>query len=168
MKENSIRRLVLVVLFLFLNCSPFFFLHAEQKEFVVVLAVLKDNPDYHAARSGFVSVLEEDENIKVKFKLLDAFGDLQYYEDSINKLSQEADLIFTTGTRSTLPVAKSIKDVPVVFAAVTAPVRSGIVSDLQHPGGNVTGTHCAVPAYAQLKTIQKVIPWVKKNRVGLY
>ncbi|MDP8213054.1 MAG: ABC transporter substrate-binding protein [Candidatus Zapsychrus exili] len=139
----------------------------EIKMFKIGLAVLKDNPDYYDARMAFVNFLEKQEGVEFEFKDLDASGDLEAYKSGLLKFLNEdkVDLIFTTGTRSTKPAVEIVKDIPLIFTAVAAPVRSNIVETLEKPGSNVTGTHCAVPAVAQVKTILKVIPEVK--RVGI-
>jgi len=161
--------LVLVGLIIFCGIAFSQGIEAQQakKSFKIGLAVLKDNPDYHSARTAFVNVLEKQKNMAVEFKLLDAYGDLEVYEKGLKRFATEdkVDLVFTTGTRSAQPAVEIIKDIPVIFTAAATPVESGIVKSIEHPGGNVTGTHCAVPAYAQVKTITKVLPDAK--RIGI-
>jgi len=137
------------------------------KRFKIGLGALKDNPDYHTGRTAFVSVLEKQKDMIVEFKLLDAYGDLDVYKSGLERLVNvdRVDLIFTTGTRSTQPAVEVVKNIPIIFTAVASPVKSGIVKSLEQPGGNVTGTHCAVPAFAQVRTIKKVLPNVK--RIGI-
>jgi len=138
-----------------------------KNNFKIGLAVLKDNPDYSAGRRAFVDTLENQKDINFEFKLLDAFGDMEVYKKGIKDLVEveKVDLIFATGTRSTIPVVELVKDIPIVFTAVAAPVRANIVESRENPGKNVTGTHCGIPEYAQLKTILTVIPSVK--RIGI-
>jgi len=167
--------IISAILFIFVVNSIVFILftknraeaQAPNKIFKIGLAVLKDNPDYHNGRRAFVNVLEEQKDMAFQFKLLHPNGDIEAYKRGLEEFVKidNVDLIFTTGTRSTQPAVKIVKDIPIVFTAVAAPVRSHIVDDLQHPGANVTGTHCAVPAYAQLKTISKVVPTAK--RIGI-
>ncbi len=136
-----------------------------EKTFKVGLAVLKDNPDYHISRTAFVDVLERQEDMSFEFKLLDAYGDVEAYKLGLERFVTEdkVDLIFVTGTRSTQPAAEVVKEVPVVFTAVAAPVRGGIVKSLESPGmNNITGTHCGIGAYPQLKMILKMLPDAKK------
>ena len=135
----------------------------DKKSFKIGLAVLKDNEDYATGRSSFVNYIEKQSDINVEFILVDADGDLESYKEGLKGLVNidKVDLIFTTGTRSTLPAMEVVKEVPVIFTAVAAPARSGIVKSLEQPGGNVTGTHCGVPAYPQVKAIMKVIPEAK-------
>ncbi len=133
------------------------------QQFIVGLATLKDNPDYNSARTAFVSVLESKENIEVFFKNLDSNGDEVTYRQGLKDLisKEKVDLVFTVGTRSTLPAVEIIKDIPIVFTAVADPIRSGIVKSLEKNKTNVTGTHCGVPALSQVKIIQRVMPSVK-------
>ncbi len=134
-----------------------------KKSFKIGLAVLKDNQDYYNARTAFINFFEKESGIVYEFKTLDANGDMEAYKKGLERFANEGkvDLVFTTGTRSTEPAAEIIKEVPIVFTAVAFPEKTGLVKDLEHPGGNITGTHCTVPAYPQVKAIMKVLPYVK-------
>ncbi len=155
------RKLFCVVLFLLICVSSY--AGRQKKIFKVGLAVLKDNPDYHVAKTAFVNFLDSQKAFSVRFIPLDSYGDMDSYKKGLKRLVEEEkiDLLFTTGTRSTLPAIEIIKDIPIVFTAVAAPVRSGIVKSLKKPGGNVTGTHCSIPVVAQLKSIEKVLPYAR-------
>jgi len=134
-----------------------------KKSFKIGLAVLKDNQDYYNARTAFINFFEKESGIIYEFKTLDANGDMEAYKKGLEEFvnAGKVDLIFVTGTRSAGPAAEIIKEIPIVFTAVAFPEKSGLVKDLEHPGGNITGTHCTVPAYPQVKAIMKVIPNVK-------
>jgi putative ABC transport system substrate-binding protein len=152
-----------LVVFCGIAFSPSLDAQEAKKSFKIGLGVLKDNPDYHNARTAFVNVLEKQKDMTIEFRLLDAYGDLDVYKRGLGRFVNEdkVALVFTTGTRSTQPAIEIVKDIPVVFTAVAAPVKSGIVKSMEHPGGNVTGTHCAVPVYAQVKAITRVLPNAK-------
>jgi putative ABC transport system substrate-binding protein len=49
------------------------------------------------------------------------------------------DLILALNTPSAMAAKKATATIPIVIARVTDPVRSGLVSSLARPGGNVTG-----------------------------
>jgi len=166
MIRKILKRQVLAAILILFAFSSFAFSQEEEARkthFKIGLAVLKDNPDYQAARSAFVDVLEQQKDLSFEFKVLDAYGDLEAYKQGLKHLVKEdkVDLIFVTGTRSTQPAVELIKDTPIIFTAVTDPVRANIVKSLENPGGNVTGTHCSVPAEPQVKVILKVVPTVK-------
>lgn len=55
------------------------------------------------------------------------------------------DLIFSLGTSVTVPLAREIRDVPIVFAIVYDPVESGIARTWVSSGNNTTGTSTRIP-----------------------
>jgi putative ABC transport system substrate-binding protein len=67
-------------------------------------------------------------------------------------MALKPDLIIPITTPSTQAVVKADEAyaLPVVFAAVTDPVASGVVSSLTHPGGHITGVTDAAPVERQL------------------
>ena len=54
-------------------------------------------------------------------------------------LNLAPDLILCGGTPSALAMQQATRIVPIVFAFVTDPVGQGLVPNLAHPGGNITG-----------------------------
>ena len=103
-----------------------------------------------------------------EFKLLDAYGDREAYKLGLERFvtKDNVDLIFVTGTRSAQPAVEIVKEIPVIFTAVAAPVRGGIVKSHERPRmNNITGTHCGIKAYPQIKMILRMLPNTKK--IGL-
>ena len=49
------------------------------------------------------------------------------------------DVILAAGTMSVAALQLETRTIPIVFNNVSDPVGAGFVSDLAHPGGNVTG-----------------------------
>lgn len=74
-------------------------------------------------------------------------------------------LLVTLGSQATAAVTARVKDVPVVFCMVLNPVASGLVPDLERPGGNVTGASMDVPLATQFEAIRTVVPAAR--RVGV-
>lgn len=79
---------------------------------------------------------------------------------------EKPDLIYTWGTPTTVAVAGTfdqpkIADVPIVFTVVADPLRARLVSDLNRPGRNVTGTSHLAPLAVQLEAIQNYRPFTK-------
>lgn len=68
------------------------------------------------------------------------------------------DLIFSLGTSTTIPLAKEIKDVPIVFSIVYDPVESGIAQDWKSSGNNTTGTYTRLPMARVLQQLKKLGP----------
>ncbi len=130
----------------------------------IVLGVLKDNKDYEESREAFVQFLESKGDLSLEFRLIDAQGSLSFYKNELMRMvrDEKIDLIFTMGTRGTLPAIPVSRYVPVVFSAVADPIGSGIVDRFDQRTSNITGSHCRVPAYAQIKTLLKVLPDIQK------
>ena len=49
------------------------------------------------------------------------------------------DVVLAAGTMSVAALQRETRTIPIVFNNVSDPVGAGFVSDLAHPGGNVTG-----------------------------
>lgn len=84
----------------------------------------------------------------------------------------QPDLIVTWGTSVTLGIAgrhddapadagRHIRDIPIVFALVSAPVQSGIVPSRAEPGRNVTGAVHVVPTETQLRAMASYRPFTR-------
>jgi putative tryptophan/tyrosine transport system substrate-binding protein len=50
------------------------------------------------------------------------------------------DVIVAVGTTATMAAKRATATIPIVMAPVADPLRAGIVPNLAHPGGNITGT----------------------------
>jgi len=82
-------------------------------------------------------------------------------------VGRRVDVIVAVGTPSTLAARKATTVIPIVMVFVSDPVRSGLVSSLAHPGGNITGASMQAPD-ASLKALQllkEAIPPI--SRVGI-
>ncbi len=143
----------------------------EGKTYTIAISQIVEHPSLDATRKGFLDALkdagfEEGKNLTVDYN--NAQGDANNVKTIAEKIaSSKADLAFGIATPTTQSLVDEVKDKPVLFAAVTDPVDAGIVSQLQAPGGNVTGAADTNPdAVVQtMDFIAKEFPDVKK--VGL-
>jgi putative ABC transport system substrate-binding protein len=80
------------------------------------------------------------------------------------------DLVYVWGTPSTLAVAgrfdaagkdDAIRDIPVVFTAVTDAVGVGLLPSLEKPGRNVTGVGHVAPLSVQLNAMRAYKPFAR-------
>jgi putative ABC transport system substrate-binding protein len=51
----------------------------------------------------------------------------------------EVDVIVALNTRGALEAQRATKTIPIVFASISDPLGSGLVTNLAHPGGNTSG-----------------------------
>lgn len=81
-----------------------------------------------------------------------------------NFLSEKPDVVIAISTPATQAVRQVLKNsgVPLVFAAVTDPVSSGIVPSFEAPGVGISGTSDLPPLDEQLKMVKQVLPQLQK------
>lgn len=142
----------------------------EKKEKVVKIGItqLVEHPSLDAAREGFIAALKdagyiEGKNLKLDYQ--NAQGDMNTNMSIAQKLvGEKDDLILAIATSSAQAVAKSTKDIPVLFTAITDPVGAQLVKSLDKPGGNVTGTSDTHPEAIKktIAAIKTFIPNAKK------
>jgi putative ABC transport system substrate-binding protein len=82
-------------------------------------------------------------------------------------IADEVDLIIPIATPTACVIQAATEDnqIPVVFSAVTDPVSAGLVSSLDAPGSNITGTSDALDTEAVFNLITAANPEIKK--IGL-
>lgn len=115
----------------------------DAKSYKIAISQYVEHPSLDATREGFLAALKdagivEGENLTVDLQNAQA--------DQANNLSvaqkiagDKNDLVLGIATPSAQALVQNVKDTPILFAAVTDPLDAKIVSDLEHPGGNVSG-----------------------------
>lgn len=127
-----------------------------------------EHPSLDTAKAGFLQALKDagyQENENLQLDVHNAQGDMNNNMTIAQKLvGDKNDLILAIATPSALAVAKATKDIPVLFTAVTDPVSSKLVQNLEKPGGNVTGTRDTNPEAVKktMETIKEFFPEARK------
>jgi putative ABC transport system substrate-binding protein len=82
-------------------------------------------------------------------------------------VSLQPDIIMTFGTPATVAVQRETRTIPIVFAAVSDPVASGIVARLDRPGGNITGLGGLEPSVGGkwLELLSEIAPGLKRAAI---
>lgn len=115
----------------------------DSKSYKIGISQIVEHPSLDETREGFLAALKEagiveGQNLTVDYK--NAQGDSTNNLSIAQTLSQsDNDLVLAIATPSAQAIVSQVKDTPVLFAAVTDPLSAKIVSDLQKPGGNVSG-----------------------------
>jgi putative ABC transport system substrate-binding protein len=73
-------------------------------------------------------------------------------------MGEKPSLVLAVATPSAQATAQRIKNIPVLFTAVTDPVNAGLVASMEKPGGNVTGTTDMSPIALQVALIREIHP----------
>jgi putative ABC transport system substrate-binding protein len=103
----------------------------------------EDDPNARARVKAFLEVIGNlgwtvGGNLEIDYRW-DLFDLGRARQAGAEILKQAPDLVFCGGTPSTLAMQQVTQTLPIVFAFVTDPVGQGIVPNLAHPGGNMTG-----------------------------
>jgi len=160
-KTRAIRSIVLSLLLIIGGCK------APAKIFTIGIAshLSINAPILEGFKKGMVELgYIEGENIKYIFKSVPE-TDEQNIDAGIKELlNQDIDLLLTTGRETALRAKQLVKgsDIPVLFNSNPWPVETGLVENLNHPGGNLTGIRFVNAIQKSLEWLTMITPGVKK------
>lgn len=140
----------------------------KQDKIVIGIGQFAEHGSLDNCREGFIAGLaqagyKEGENLKIYYE--NAQSDTNMTSQiSNNFVSKKVDLIVTIAT----PMAQSAfgatrnTDIPVIYTAVTDPIKAELAKLDGSPNGNTTGTSDKLPVDEQLKMIRQILPEAKK------
>ena len=130
---------------------------------------------------GIVQIMEHTSLDTIRESFLQQMEQLGYGEDKVDYDIQNAqgeqtnlgticqkfvgdgvDMIVAIATPTAQTAAASTSEIPILFSAVTDPVEAKLLTDPQHPDGNVTGTSDAIPVDQVMQLCQELTPEVHK------
>ncbi len=113
---------------------------SEVKTLKVGVTQIVEHPSLDAALEGFQKALEE-QGLEVEYDVQIAQGDQNNNQSIANNfVGDKVDLIFANSTPSALSALNATNEIPIVFTSVTDPVGAGLVTAMDQPGENITGT----------------------------
>ena len=116
-------------------------------------------------RDGIIDELKAQgyEDSQIEYKC--AAGDSTALTTIVTNMTDGTyDMVFTIATPPTQAMVNTETDTPVFFCAVSAPVAAGVITDMDKPDKNATGTSNAIPVSKIIDLAQATTP-VKK--IGL-
>lgn len=162
---KTLRKLTALLLALALFCGLGTSALAKD-QYKVGIILMIENGAFMDMKSGIISGLAdagyvEGENLTIVYQC--AYGD----GGSLARICSDMDdgsydLVFTVATPTTQAFVNLESETPCVFCSVAAPVAAGIMSDLNTPDMNATGTSNAIPADSILELGLTITPDVKK------
>ena len=108
----------------------------------------------------------EGRNVVIEYR--DAEGKLERLPALAAELvALKVDVILAPGTLHALAVKQATKTIPIVVIGAADPVRSGLVTSLARPGGNVTGLSNLAPELVGkwLELLTQAVPGVSRLAV---
>lgn len=136
-----------------------------KKRFVVGLAT--NNPNGLKNVQGFREGMEklgyvEGKNIVYRFAGKYVKGE-ELNASLSSMVSEPVDLIFTAGTGTGVTAHKLAgeKNIPVVFGVIADPVKAGVLENLTHPGGHITGVMISQNQSKRFQYLLDVVPGIE-------
>ncbi|TCS61004.1 ABC transporter substrate-binding protein [Varunaivibrio sulfuroxidans] len=141
-------------------------LAAQGAEKSVAITQIVAHPALDACRKGIKDALADAGYVagkNLKWTYESAQGSPTTAAQVAQKFIGEApDVIVAIATPSAQSVAANTKTIPLVFSAVTDPVGAKLVSNMEHPGKNITGVTDLSPIGAHMRLIKRIVPTVKR------
>lgn len=127
-----------------------------------------EHPALDAVLKGIQDHFTENK-IDVEYKVHNAQANMGTATQIAQQMvGEKADLLVAIATPSAQACAQAVnkapKDLkrPLLFSAITDPVAAGLVKDLNHPGGNITGVSDLLPLKQHLEMVVAFMPGLKR------
>lgn len=125
------------------------------------IVTMVENGAFMDMKDGIVEEMNAkgytDENTEFDYQC--AAGDAAALSSIVNNMTDGTyDMVFTIATPSTQAFVNAESDTPVFFCAVSAPVAAGILTDMETPDKNATGTSNAIPVSDIFEFAQETTP----------
>ncbi|MGI6468678.1 MAG: ABC transporter substrate binding protein [Syntrophomonadaceae bacterium] len=137
----------------------------DDGKLTIGIVQIVEHPSLNTIRESMVAELatlgyKDGENITIDYQ--NAQNDQTNLKTIAQKfVNNKYDVIVAIATPAAQAVVGETKDIPIVFSACTDPVGSGLVTSLEKPGANVTGTSDAVSAVKIMELAQRITPGIK-------
>ncbi|WP_130805761.1 ABC transporter substrate-binding protein [Senegalia massiliensis] len=133
-----------------------------ENTYYIGISQLVEHPALDDARRGFEDGLKEL-GVNAKIDYQNATGEIPNTVSIAEKFKKDnVDLIYAIATPAAQSAKQVTSDIPVLFSAVTDPVKSQIVNKWEDVGDNVTGTSDKAPIESQLKMFKQIDDSIKK------
>ena len=139
---------------------------AKDQNLSIAIVQLVSHPSLDQINQGIIDQLQsagyqEGDNLQVD--QVNAQGDLNLLQSmSQQVVSKKPDLIFAITTQVAQSLQAATSDIPIILAGVTDPVAAGLLDNLEHPGGNISGVSDLIPLEDHFKLMLAIDPSIKK------
>ena len=163
------RKLITAIILISLLSATFFAgCSKKDDEIVIGIGQFAEHGSLDNCREGFIAGLaeagyKEGTNLKILYENAQADANMAS-QISKNFIAKKVDLICAIATpmaQSAFGAAKNT-NIPVIFTAVTDPIKAELAKEDGTPNGNTTGTSDKLPVEKQLEMIRKILPEAKK------
>lgn len=123
------------------------------------------HPALDAVRKGVEDYLtqhgyKQGENLNINFQ--SAQGNIPIATQIARQfVGENPDVIVAIATPSAQTMAATTSEIPIVFSAVSDPIAAKLVTNLEKPGGNVTGVSDRSPVEEHIQLLKEIFPNLK-------
>ncbi len=149
-------------------CLSGIFSAQAQAEYSISVNQFVEHPALDAVLLGIKDYLKE-KNVAVTYKVHNAQANMSTANQIAQQMvGEKADLLVAIATPSAQACAQALKKAPAelkrpfVFTAVTDPVSAGLVTNLNNPGGSITGVSDLLPVEKHLQMVLEYSPGIKR------
>jgi putative ABC transport system substrate-binding protein len=148
------------------GCAAAWPLTASAQQRGKIVGVLADEPwppidTFRQALDDFGYI--EGKNVRFEYRY--SKGDNKRLPELANNLvGLDVDVILTWGTDAVLAAKQATTTIPIVMSVIGDPLGAGIVTNLTHPGGNVTGCslHSDELEAKRLQLLKEIVPGLSR------
>ena len=167
------RKKIIVVTMLLTMAATFMVGCSKKKDGEIVIGIgqFAEHGSLDNCREGFLAGLEEGgykegKNLKIIYENSQADVNMAS-QISHSFIAKQVDMIAAISTRMAQSAFGATKntEIPVIFTALTDPIKAELAQADGKPNRNVTGTSDKLPVEKQLEMIRKILPDAK--RIGI-
>lgn len=127
----------------------------------VGLVQMMEHPSLDEIRESILAEFDA-RGLKLEIDYQNGQGDMGTLNTIAQKfVGDDVDMIIAIATPAAQAAAAATADIPIVFSAVTDPVSAGLVSDVNKPDRNCTGTSDAIPTSQIFNLAEELTPGIK-------
>jgi putative tryptophan/tyrosine transport system substrate-binding protein len=139
-----------------LLCAASVFAADPPKKVVIGISKIVSHPALDAVVKGIQDELTASK-VNATFDVQNANGDISTAASIANKFqSEKVTLAVGVATPTAQALVNTLKGIPIVFSAVTDPVKAGLVTSLKKGDKNVTGVSDMTPVKQQIELLMKM------------
>ncbi|MCD8020784.1 MAG: ABC transporter substrate-binding protein [Clostridiales bacterium] len=126
------------------------------------VVAMVENGAFTDMRDGIIQELEANGYSEDQIEYQCAQGDSSALSTIVSNMTDGTyDAVFTIATPATQAFVNVESDTPVFFCAVSAPVAAGVLTDMDAPDKNATGTSNAIPVSEIIDLAEATTPATK-------
>lgn len=164
-EAKKMKKLVTLTLTMMMGLSMLVGCSTKEEQLTIGIVQIVEHTSLDMIRESLVEELGakglvDGQNVKIDYQ--NAQGDQSNLNSICKKfVGDGVDVIVAIATPSAQAAAAATSEIPIIFSAVTDPVAAKLVTNLEKPEGNVTGTSDAIPVDEVFELCQELTPEVK-------